>query len=101
MRAMSSHKEEKEMTDTAMGQVTKAGESFIRVMKADREQKLQQEVNFLEAEREENEATIENLRTRLEATRKAQAKAELRTLIVLCAALAELSAIALLIGMSL
>jgi hypothetical protein len=89
------------MTDTAMRQVTKAGESFIRVMKADREQKLQQEVNFLEAEREENEATIENLRTRLEATRKARAKAELRTLIVLCAALAELSAIALLIGMSL
>lgn len=89
------------MTDTAMGQVTKAGEGFIRVMKADREQKLQQEVSFLEAEREENEATIENLRARLEATRKAQAKAELRTLIVLCAALAELSAIALLIGMSL
>ena len=89
------------MTDTAMRQVTKAGESFIRVMKADREQKLQQEVNFLEAEREENEATIESLRARLEATRKAQAKAELRTLIVLCAALAELSAIALLIGMSL
>lgn len=89
------------MTDTAMGQVTKVGEGFIRVMKADREQKLQQEVNFLEAERDESEATIENLRTRLEATRKAQAKAELRTLIVLCAALAELSAIALLIGMSL
>ena len=70
-------------------------------MKADREQQLQQEVSFLEAEREENEATIDNLRARLEVTRKAQAKAELRTLIVLCAALAELSAIALLIGMSL
>lgn len=89
------------MTDTAMRQVTKAGEGFIRVMKAGREQQLQREVSFLEAEREENEATIENLRARLEATRKAQAKAELRTLIVLCAALAELSAIALLIGMSL
>ena len=83
------------MTDTAMRQAVKAGEGFIRVMKADREQQLQREVSFLEAEREENEATIENLRARLEATRKAQAKAELRTLIVLCAALA------LLIGMSL
>lgn len=89
------------MTDTAMGQVTKAGEGFIRVMKEDREQHLQQEVNFLEAEREENEATIESLKARLSATKHAQAKAELRTLIVLCAALAELSAIALLIGMSL
>ena len=89
------------MTDTAMRQVTKAGEGFIRVMKEDRELHLQREVSFLEAEREESEATIENLRTRLEATRKAQAKAELRTLIVLCAALAELSAIALLIGMNL
>lgn len=89
------------MTDTAMKQVTKAGEGFIRVMKADREQHLQREVSFLEAEREENEATIENLRARLEATRKAQAKAEFRTLIVLCAALAEFSAIALLIGMNL
>ena len=84
-----------------MIQVTNAGEGFIRVMKADREQQLQQEVSFLEAEREEKEATIENLQARLEATRKAQAKAELRTLIVLCATLAELSAIALLIGMSL
>ena len=89
------------MADTAMGQVTKAGEGFIRAMKADREQHLQREVSFLEAEREENEATIEKLRARLEATRKAQAKAELRTLIVLCAALAELSAIALLVGLSL
>ena len=89
------------MTDTAMRQVTKAGEGFIRVMKEDRELHLQHEVSFLEAEREENEATIENLRARLEATRKAQAKAELRTLIVLCAALAELSAIALLVGLSL
>ena len=89
------------MTDTAMGQVTKAGEGFIRVMKADREQQLQQEVSFLEAEREESEATIENLRTRLSAVKRAQAKAEFRTLIVLCTALAELSAIALLIGMSL
>lgn len=89
------------MTDTAMRQAVKAGEGFIRVMKEDREQHLQREVSFLEAERGENEATIENLRARLEATRKAQAKAELRTLIVLCAALAELSAIALLIGMSL
>lgn len=89
------------MTDTAMRQVTKAGEGFIRVMKADREQQLQREVNFLETEREENEATIDNLRTRLEVARKAQAKAELRTLIVLCAALAELSAIALLIGLML
>ena len=78
------------MTDTAMRQVAKAGEGFIRVMKEDREQHLQREVSFLEAEREENEAV-----------RKAQAKAELRTLIVLCTALAELSAIALLIGMSL
>lgn len=89
------------MTDTAMRQVTKAGEGFIRVMKEDREQHLQREVSLLEAEREENEATIENLRARLEATRNAQAKAELRTLIVLCAALAELSAIALLVGLSL
>lgn len=89
------------MTDTAMGQVTKAGEGFIRMLKEDRVLHLQREVSSLEAEREENEATIENLRARLEATRKAQAKAELRTLIVLCAALAELSAIALLIGMGL
>ena len=89
------------MTDTAMGQVTKAGEGFIRVMKADRERHLQREVSFLEAEREENEATIESLKARLSAAKYAQAKAEFRTLIVLCAALAEFSAIALLIGMSL
>lgn len=87
------------MTDTAMKQGTDEG--VIRMLREDRVLRLQREVSSLEAEREENEATIKSLRARLGAVKRAQAKAEFRTLIVLCAALAEFSVIALLIGMSL